>query len=343
MKVGMYYSNKDIRVQEMTTPQIGNGELLIKVIASGICGSDTLEWYRADKVPLILGHEISGEVVEVGCGVLKFQKGDRICAAHHVPCGSCHYCISGHHTVCDTLRITNFDPGGFVEYLRLPAINVERGTFLLPGDISFEEATFVEPLACVWRAQRAIGDLTGKTVMVIGCGIAGLLHIILAKSKGAGIIIATDINQFRLKSAKKHGADYTISADEYDAVESLKKFNSGRLADVIILCTGALSAVNQAISSIDRGGTLLFFAVTDKGVRLSIDPNKLFWRSEITLTSSYAGTQEDYAKALELISLKKIKVADLITHYYSLDDINTAFKTVTQAKDSLKVIIKPHN
>jgi len=152
MRVAKWYNNQDVRVEEMPTPEIGLGELLVRIIASGICGSDVMEWYRLDRAPLVLGHEIAGEVVGVGEGVEPYKVGDRVAVAHHVPCNTCHYCLSGNSTVCDTLRRTNFDPGGFAEYVRLPAINVDRGVFLLPDEVSYEEATFVEPLACVLRA-----------------------------------------------------------------------------------------------------------------------------------------------------------------------------------------------
>ncbi|MBN2373277.1 alcohol dehydrogenase catalytic domain-containing protein [bacterium] len=337
----MYYSNRDVRVEEMQRPGIGPGELLVKVIASGICGSDVLEWYRINRVPLVLGHEISGEIADSGYGVKGFKAGDRVCAAHHVPCGRCHYCINGHHTVCDTLFKTNFDPGGFSEYVRLPSINVERGTFIIPPDVGFEEATFVEPLACVWRAHRFSGNPAGRTVMVMGCGVAGLLHIQVARLLGAGRIIATDINEFRLEKARQFGADIALSGNE-DIPGLLRSVNDGYLADMIILCTGATQAVNQAIKSIDRGGTILFFAVTDRDCVIPLHFNEIFWRTEVTFTSSYAGSQEDYARAMELIHLKKICVGGMITHRFGLDEIGDAFRVVSEAKDSLKVIIKPH-
>lgn len=179
MRVLMYYSNKDVRLEEMPIPKVGPGELLMKVKASGICGSDVMEWYRRDKVPLVLGHETAGEVVEVGKGVQKFQPGDRIAATHHVPCNTCHYCLNGHHTVCDTLlKETHFHPGGFAEYVRVPAINVDRGVFKIPGGVTYEQASFMEPLACVLRGQRNAGLKPGQSVLVLGSGISGLLHVL---------------------------------------------------------------------------------------------------------------------------------------------------------------------
>src|SRR4030043_2488235 len=157
MKVAMYYNNSDVRVEERPKPKIGPDELLVKVMASGICGSDVMEWYRVKKAPLVLGHEIRGEVVKVGEGVERYKVGDRVFVSHHIPCNTCRYCLNGHHTVCETLHTTNYDPGGFAEYIRVPRLNVDRGVFILPEEVSFEEGTFVEPLGCVIRGQRMAG------------------------------------------------------------------------------------------------------------------------------------------------------------------------------------------
>ena len=202
MRVATYYNNRDVRLEEIPTPRIGPGELLVKVMASGICGSDVMEWYRIKKAPRVLGHEITGEIVEVGNSVDRYHIGDRIFVSHHVPCNTCYYCLNGHHTVCDTLRGTNFDPGGFAEYIRVPRINVDRGVFVLPEEVSFEDGVFIEPLACVLRGQRLARLKPGQSVFVIGSGISGLLHIALAHTSGAGRIIASDINEYRLKAAK---------------------------------------------------------------------------------------------------------------------------------------------
>jgi len=340
VRVAMWYNNRDVRLEEMPIPKIGPGELLVRVIASGICGSDVMEWYRLDRAPLVLGHEIAGEIVRVGDGVERYQEGQRITAAHHVPCNTCHYCLSGHHTVCDTLRQTNFDPGGFVEYVRLPSVNVDCGVFPLPDGVSYEEATFVEPLACVLRGQRLAHMPSGGSVLVIGSGIAGLLHIQLARALGAGRVIATDINDYRLAAAERFGADAAFHADE-DLPARLRWVNDGRLADTVILCTAAASAVAQAVQSVERGGTVLFFAPTEPGVAMPISINELFWRNEITLTSSYAGSPADYAAALELINARRVCPCEMVTHRLSLAETGVGFQLVADAKDSIKVIIEP--
>ena len=336
----MYYNNKDIRIEEIPTPEIGRGELLVRIEASGICGSDVMEWYRIKKAPLVLGHEIAGQVVQVDEGVNRYKKGDRVVASHHVPCNTCRFCLRGHHTVCDTLRRTNFDPGGFAEYVRLPAINVDRGVYLIPHGVSFEEASFAEPLACVWRAQETAGIGPGDTVVIIGSGIAGLLHIQLACALGATRVVATDISEDRLRAAKRFGADATIHAKE-DIVSEVRRINDGWLADKVLVCTGAVSANLQALQLVERGGTVLFFAPTDPGVTVPVSINDLFFRNDVVLMTSYAGSPADHVTALELIRARRVRVSEMISHRLSLAETGKGFELVAEARDSIKVIIEP--
>jgi L-iditol 2-dehydrogenase len=340
MRVAVYYSNKDIRIEERPVPEIGDAEILVKIEASGICGTDCLEWYRIDRVPLVLGHEIAGTVVKVGRNVKTFKVGDRVSASHHVPCGECRFCLDGHETTCDTLRKTNFDPGGFSEFVRIPKINVENGTYLIPKDVSFEEATFIEPLACVLRGQRMANLRKDRTVLVIGSGISGLLHIQLAKSNGARRVIATDISDFRLKAAKKFGADHVFEAKDYSP-EKLRKINDGCLADCVIICASAQSAFEQGLRSIERGGTVLIFAAAGKDAMFPVPINEIFWRNEVTVTSSYAASPADHREALKKITSRKINVYDMISQRFGLKDTGVGFKLTAEAKDSIKVIIKP--
>ena len=341
MRVAMYYSNSDIRLEEKPKPSAGAGELIVRIEASGICGTDCLEWYRINRVPLVLGHEIAGVITEVGKDVKGYKVGDRVSASHHVPCGECRFCKAGHESACDTLRKTNFDPGGFSEFVRIPKINIEKGgVYKLPKNISFEEATFIEPLACVLRGQRLAGFKKGKSVLVVGSGISGLLHIQLAGLQGAKRIIATDISDFRLKAAKKFGADYAINAKDYTP-EKLKTLNDEYLADYVIICAGATPAFEQALRSIERGGTVLIFASAPKDTLLPVPINEIFWRNEITVASSYAASPDDHRRALEKIASHKINVYDMITHRLPLAETGRGFKLVAEAKDSIKVIIKP--
>ncbi len=339
MRAALYYNNMDVRLEEVPMPQIGPGELLVKVQASGICGSDVMEWYRIKKAPLVLGHEITGEIVEVGKDVQHYHTGDRVFVSHHVPCNTCRYCLHGLHTVCETLHTTNYDPGGFAEYLRVPPINVDRGVFLLPDEMSFEDGTFIEPLACVIRGQRLARLLPGQTVLVLGSGISGILHIAMARATGAGRIIATDISEYRLEAAQRFGADCVVHAAA-DVPSRLLQANDKRLADLVIVCTGALPAFQQALESVDRGGTVLFFAPTEPGVDIPVPVNE-FWRNGITLMPSYGGSPFDIGTAIELIRARLVPVHEMITHRLGLAETGRGFQLVAEAGESIKVIIEP--
>ncbi len=340
MRVAMYYNNKDVRLEEIPVPSIGPGELLMRVYASGICGSDLMEWYRQPKAPLVLGHEVAGEVVEAGEGVDKFVPGDRIIATHHVPCNTCYYCTRGNHSSCKTLRNTHFDPGGFSEYIRIPAINVDRGVLKLPDEVSYDEASFVEPLGCVLRGQRIADFQITDSVLVMGSGLTGLLHIQLARAQGAGRIFASDINEYRLKAAKDFGADYVLDANE-DITSFLRRENDGRLADFVVVCTGAKSAIDDAFRLVEPGGTILFFAPTGPGTVISIPFNE-FWWSGIKTVSSYAASPSDLALALELVRAGRVNVSDMVTHKLPLSETQKGFRMAEEGGDSIKIIVHPH-
>jgi L-iditol 2-dehydrogenase len=342
MLVSMYYSNKDVRLQEMPRPEIGPGELLLKVMASGICGSDVMEWYRRDKVPLVLGHEVAGLVVETGAEVTRFKVGARVAVTHHVPCNTCHYCLSGHHTMCETLlKKTKFHPGGFAEYLAVPAINVDRGTFPIPEGVSYEEASFMEPLACVLRGQRQARLKPGQTVLVLGAGISGLLHIPLARTLGAGLVVAADTIAYRLDKAREMGAHHVLNAGE-DLAERLRGVNQGLLADLVIICFDGF--IPLALNCVERGGTVLFFAGAAEGACIPACINDIFWRTEVTLTSSYAGAPADCADALKLIAARSLAVERLVTHRLPLEQAGEGFAAVCNPVENrcVKVVIKPH-
>ncbi len=341
MRVAMYYSNNDVRIEELSVPAIGDGEVLLKVMASGICGSDVMEWYRRDKVPLVLGHEVAGEIVDVGKGVKKFKKGDAVASTHHVPCNTCHYCLNDHHTACATLQKgTYFDPGGFAEYLRIPEINVERGTFNIPPGVSFEAASFMEPLACVLRGQRGSNLQPGQTVLVVGSGIAGLLHIGLARALGAGLIIAADTIPFRLEMANKMGADITCEADD-NMSQVIRDINDGRLADLVVICHGEF--IDIAVKAVEKGGSVLMFASAPEDYSIPISVNEIFWRTEVKLLSTYAGSPFDCSQALKLIRMGTVPIDNLITHKLEFNDIQKGFQMTASPieHNSIKVIVEP--
>ncbi|MCX7816168.1 MAG: zinc-dependent dehydrogenase [Syntrophales bacterium] len=340
MKVAVYYNNNDIRIEERPTPNIGPNEILVKVMASGICGSDVMEWYRIKKAPLVLGHEISGIIAAVGDQVKKYFVGQRVFVSHHIPCNTCYYCLRGHHTACETLHTTNYDPGGFAEFIRIPPLNVDRGVFPLPEEITFEEGVFIEPLACAIRGQRNATLKPGQSVLVLGCGVAGILHILLAKALGAGKILATDVHPFRRSFAAHMGA-HAVTDAYTDLPFWVRENNDGRLADVVIVCAGVLNAFEQAIKCVDRGGTVLCFATTPPDQCLSLPLSEL-WRQEIKLLSSYGNAPLDAIEAIEMIRYGRVRVKELITHCLPLKEIARGFQLVSQGGESMKVIILPH-
>ena len=340
MLAAVYYNNHDVRIEEMPMPQIGDDEVLLKVMASGICGSDVIEWYRVPKAPRVLGHEATGVISKVGSKVKSLKVGDRVFVSHHVPCNQCRHCQRGHHTACQTLHTSNYYPGGFAQYIRVPKINVDFGVYKLPEDMSFEEGTFIEPLACVSRGQRLANLQKEDTLLIIGSGISGIMHAQLAKFKGVENIVVADINPYRLQLAKKFGADHTLDAKE-NLPQKLKEVNHERLADQVVVCTGATSAALTALDCVESGGTILFFAVPDPTVKLPVPINQ-FWRNEITMRTSYGAAPNDLEDSLKVLASKRLNVKDMITHRLSLSEAQEGFRLMAEAGQSLKVILEPN-
>lgn len=340
-RAAVYYRNDDVRIEHRPVPEIGPGEVLVRIGASGICGSDVLEWYRIKKAPIVLGHEVAGEIVRVGEGVTKFAIGDRVAVNHHVPCNTCRYCRAGHHTACETLHTTAFDPGGFCEYVRVPPLQTDRGVYPLAAGVSFEEGSFAEPLGCVLRGQQSVDQKAGKTVAVLGAGVSGILHVALAKALGAGRILATDIDAWHLEQARRFGADEAFDAREGDVAALLREANGGRGLDLVVVCCGALSAFEQGLAAVDRGGTVLCFATTDPGVALEVPLND-FWRNDVTLKPSYGNAPADAVTALDLIAAGRVPVAEMITHRLPLEEAREGFRLMaTPGGPSLKVVLEP--
>jgi L-iditol 2-dehydrogenase len=323
MRVAVYHNNSDIRIEERDKPTINYGEILVKAKFCGICGTDVMEWYRTQKGPRVMGHEMVGEIVESKTD--KYKIGSSVFVSHHVPCDECKYCLEGNHTACNTLHTGNFDPGGFSEFIRVPTINVKKGVYVLDG-LSYEEGTMIEPLACCIRGQRVVDVKEGQTVLILGSGITGLLNIQVAKNIGAKVI-ATDVNSNRLEIAKKFGADEVYLAND---VPSIK-------VDRVIVCAGVASAYATAFESIEKSGKILAFAIPSKDLVL---PTLQFWRNELTLVSSYGAAHVDLDESFQLIKDKKVDVASMITHKVKLEDIEKGFDLVVNPENSLKVLVE---
>nr|MDO8113431.1 alcohol dehydrogenase catalytic domain-containing protein [Candidatus Sigynarchaeota archaeon] len=348
MKAAVYYKNSDVRIEMVDDFPADAGEVKVKVMACGVCGSDVMEWYRIKKAGRpngigAFGHECTGIVTEVGSKVTKkVQVGDRVVVTHHVPCNTCNACVIGHTTACQTLQSTKFknNYGAYAEYVVLPEINVDRGIFKLPDSVSFDEGTFVEPLGCAIRGQQWASPAGGKSVLIIGAGLSGLLHLQAARSNGAGFIAISDINTDRLKVATKFGADATIVGTE-DVPKRFKELNGGWGADVVIMTAPVPTCVKQSLDAVGAGGTILFFAPTNPEVNSEINIWNL-WQKEVTITHSYAADFKNLQTALRWIQHKKVNVKDMITHVFPLDKTQDGFMLTAQPKNgSLKAIIHP--
>ena len=341
MRVAMYYRNDDVRLEEMEKPSAGPGEVLVKVVASGICGSDVMEWYRIKKAPIVLGHELTGDIAEVGEGVEGFAVGDRVVFTHHVPCNNCRYCQRGQETLCHTLHNTKFYPGGFSEYVRVPKINVDKGGVIkLPESVSYEDGTFVEPLGCAVRGHRKANIPPGSSVLVLGSGLSGLLHIQLSQALGAGRIVATDVNEYRLNMARETGAEFVFNALDEDLMENLLKANDGRGYDFVIVCTAVPIAFQQALEAVDKGGTVLLYAINTPGTEVPFAIYD-FYHKGVNLISTYGASPRDLEEALRLIQFGRVKVSDFITHRLPLAETQKGFQLTAKAGNSMKVIIDP--
>ena len=338
MRVARYYGPENIRVEEMPVRAPGPGEIVVRVRACGICGSDTLDWYLQPRAPLVPGHEPAGEVVTVGPGVEKFRPGDRVFVHHHVPCFACHYCRRGHHTLCAEFHRTRIEPGGFAEYIRVPAPNVEKDVWKLPEELSYEEATLVEPLACALRAWERLRVFPDDTAAVVGCGVSGLLLIMAGRLHPVGRIFGVDPVEFRRQAAVGAGAAGAFPPEA--AAEALRAANGGRGADLVIVATGNPAGLELAFELVEPGGTILLYAPTAPEVELPVRPHRLFF-DEITLVASYSATPLETGPALGLIAAGRIPAGRLITHRLPLERAAEGLRLVRRGTDSLKVVILP--
>ncbi len=338
MKVAMYYGQADIKIEEIPTPKIGVDEVLVKMKACGICGSDLMHWYLKDRAPLVLGHEPAGIIVEKGNDVKNFDVGDRVFVHHHVACLTCYYCLYGDYTLCEQFHNTHIEPGGFAEYFKVPAPNLQIDSLKIPERVSFEEATFIEPIGCCLKALKKCNIQTGNFVAIIGVGATGILHTALSKIYGAAKTIASDLIDYRLKMAKKFGADVTVNTKNENLDEIVKAETNGLGVDIAIVTAPSLEAYKSGLSICRKGGKLCVFAPTKPTEYLQISPRELFF-SEIQIVPSYSTSHLETRLALKLITSGKLKVKDLITHRFKLIEAAEAFKTASESKESLKVII----
>ncbi|MFY4776320.1 zinc-dependent alcohol dehydrogenase [Metabacillus sp. RGM 3146] len=337
MKAAVLYDKQDLRIENVPVPEIKDNELLIKVKACAICGTDPHIFnghFPAPK-PLIQGHEFSGEVVKIGSSVTSVFEGDRVTADINISCGNCYFCRSGQKLFCE--KITQLGVhinGAFAEYVKVPENNVYK----LPNGMSWEEGAYIEPLACVIRGQERANISMGDTVAIIGAGPMGLAHSRMAKLNGASRVIISEMNQARIQKAKDLGVDMVIDASEKDSVQEVLNFTDGRGADVVFEVVGAMPTYRQAFQMVRKGGTLVAYGAAPADHTLDIKPFEIYSK-ELTIVGSYAGTYGTWIKAIELISSKRFNPEDIFSKVIALDNLADGIIEADKNKDTLKILV----
>ena len=321
-------------VEEMPRPRAAAGEIVLSLRGCGLCGSDIIKVGSPVPRPLVLGHELVGDVVEVDAAVERFRVGDRVVAAHHVPCGRCHYCRRGSASMCREFKGSNLDPGGFAEYVRVPAANVQHATFRIPGHVDDESASFVEPLACCLRAVRRAPIQSGDTVVVVGLGSIGCLFVQLARRAGAHVAGVDPLPE-RADLAKRLGADMAGTSEA--VTRAVHEYAEGRGADQIIITGGGAEVLPWAIANVRDGGIVHYFA--GGGGTLPLALADLYHR-ELTLTSTYSSSPVDLGEAFRLIAAAAIITSPLLTERVTLDGLANALGRMRR-RETLKVYVTP--
>ena len=327
-----------VSVVEAPVPTIGPGEALMRTRAAGICGSDLIDWYVARKSGRVIGHEVAGEIVQVGAGVTSFSEGDRVAPHHHAPCLDCEECRAGRYVHCAAWRSSALDPGGMAQFLRIPAGNLERDTLKIPPGMSFEEASFIEPLATVIKAFARGRFQSGQSLLVVGLGTVGHLAARLARARGASRIAGSDRVAFRIARAKESGVGEAFDVDRETIAEGARRLSAGKGFDFVFVGPGKSGVVRSAFDAVAPGGTLLLFTMTPPDEDVTLPGHDLYFR-EVSLVPSYSCGPDDTREALDLLASGRVAVADLVTHRFPVDHAREAFARARDPDGSLKVVM----
>jgi L-iditol 2-dehydrogenase len=336
IKVARFYDFGDIRVEDYARPEIGPDDILVRTRACGICSGDIMPWYIRRKAPLVLGHEPVGVVEEVGADVRDFRPGERVFVHHHAPCFNCAACRRGEYVQCATWRATNIQPGGMAEFFRVSATN-QRDSLKLPGEIDDLNGVLIEPAACVIKSLRRSGLRPGESILVIGLGIMGMMHVRIARHFGAGTIIGADLTDARARRALELGADFGLVVRDDDLAAKVSEATNGAMADVVIVGPGSGKVIRAGIAAAGKGATVVQFTATPPGEEMAVSPHDLYF-NETRLVPSYSCGPAETREALELVKRGVISARELVTHQFPLGRINDAFAQA-QRPESLKVVV----
>ena len=339
MKVAACYSLEDVVVEERPIPELGPGDLLVRVEVCGLCGSDLSKLTSVHSAKAqILGHEMTGTVIDLGRDVDKFEIGQRVVAGHHAPCFDCHYCRHANYSMCAAFKSSNLDPGGFAEFVRIPELNVKHVTYQVPTELSYEEGSFTEPLACCVRALRRSRMRPGDVALVLGLGSIGLLILQLFRVF-QWVASGADLLPERLQMAQSLGADLVGSPKDFDFLDELRNRTEGRGPDLVITATDSPHALRQALELVRNGGTVnLFGGLRESQVELDMGDA---YKREITLMASYSSSPDEFPYALELLRTRQVRVSEMVTHRFPLEGLAQAIAGMLN-NEGFKSIVLPH-
>ncbi len=320
-----------LEVVEAPVPRLrGDGEVLVRTVASGICSGDLMPWYLRKKVGTVLGHEVVGRAAEVGRAVEHVRPGDLVFLHHHAPCGSCGDCGRGAFVHCAAWRASRLDPGGMAEWVRVPAGNVRGDTFPV-NDLTAERAVFIEPLACSVKALSRLPRVEGAAGIVVGCGVMGMLNLAAARALGAARLVAVEPDAGRRRLAAEFGADEAVNPEGAARV-------LGGGADFVVVGPGHPDVIRQALAYVRPGGTALLFTPTPDGVTTPLDLGELYFR-EVSLVPSYSCGPPDTRRAYDLLRRGLVRPERLVTHRFRLADVQRAYETARGGGPVMKVLV----
>ncbi len=338
MKVARIYDYLDVRIEEAPIPRPGPREALVQTRACGICSGDVTPWYIRKKAPLVFGHEPAGVIAEVGAEVQDFQPGDRVFVHHHVPCLRCHACRRGEFVQCPTWRATNLIPGGMAEFFLVPEVNLTGDTLRLPDHVSDTDGSLVEPLACVVKSMNRAGDVAGATVVIIGLGVMGQLHVLLARHRGARRVIGVDLVAARCSFASGLGADEVIDASHGSVIDAIRERTDGAGAEVVIAGPATVEAIGLALQCVANGGTVIQFMGTPPEAKLPLSTHDYYFR-EIRLIPSYSCGPLETRAALQYIAKGVVRAEQIVTHRFPLQEVAAAYRTAALDRSAIKTVV----
>jgi L-iditol 2-dehydrogenase len=339
VKVARLYDYLDVRIEDIPIPSVGPRDALVRMRACGICSGDVVSWYIRKKAPLVFGHEPVGEIVELGREVRDWRPGQRVFVHHHAPCLSCRACRRGEFVQCETWRRTHIVPGGMAEYFLVPAINLAVDTLPLPDTVGDEDGALIEPAACVVKSLRRAGTVANASVLVIGLGVMGQLHVLLARHMGARQILATDLIASRCAHARALGADAVIDAGTADVRQQVLAATDGEGAEIVIVGPASVDAIETGLACAARGGTVVQFMGTEPEARLSLSTFDFYFR-ELRLIPSYSCGPLETRAALELVAKGVLRGSHVVTHRFDLLDAAEAYRVAAQDKSAIKTLVR---